>query len=114
MPNLARTERSAGGAKRVEGRGGWSVIFHRFRVQANFNNIRSIRYSRPHIKSVRANEAPPERRNMMSGGRGAGQREEKRGRVRWHEEEEMARRGEAVKKDRGWKRPKGWAEQGAE
>lgn len=44
------------------------AIFHRFRVQANFNNIRSIRYGRPHIKSVRANEAPPERWNMMSGG----------------------------------------------
>lgn len=51
------------------GGGGRPAIFHRFRVQANFNNIRSIRYSRPHIKSVRANEAPPERRNMMSGGR---------------------------------------------
>lgn len=45
-----------------------SAIFHRFRVRANFNNIRSIRYGRSHIKSVRANEAPAERWDMMSGG----------------------------------------------
>lgn len=89
-PSVARTERprteKPGSAKRVEGRGeGRSTIFHRFRVQANFNNIRSIRYSRPHIKSVRANEAPPERRNMMSGGRRV-----KRGGKRTRE---VARRG---------------------
>lgn len=30
-----------------------AAIFHGFRVRANFNNIRSIRYGRPHIKSVR-------------------------------------------------------------
>lgn len=73
-PSVARTERSTGepgSTKGVEGRrGGRPAIFHRFRVRANFNNIRSIRYSQPHIKSVRANEAPPARRNMMSGGRG--------------------------------------------
>jgi len=78
-PSIVRTERSTGkpsGTKGIEGRGrGWSTIFQRFRVQANFNNIRSIRYSRPHIKSVRANEAPPERRNMMSGGAKRGEKE---------------------------------------
>lgn len=47
--------------KGIEGREGEGrAIFHRFRVRANFNNIRSIRYGRPHIKSVRANEAPSE------------------------------------------------------
>lgn len=106
-------------AKRVEGGGGGGgrpAIFHRFRVQANFNNIRSIRYSRPHIKSVRANEAPAERRNMMSGGQRV-KRGEKRTRVRWHD----GRREERpCRRIGGWKRPKGtgeggeWPEEGAE
>lgn len=59
-------------------------------MRANFNNIRSIRYGRPHIKSVRANEAPPERWNMMSGRRRVKREKEgreKRGRVRWHGDE---------------------------
>lgn len=36
-----------------EGKREKAAIFHGFRVRANFNNIRSIRYGRPHIKSVR-------------------------------------------------------------
>ena len=52
----------------------------------------------------------------MSGKR-RGEERRKRVRMRWHdvaEEEVMAKRREAVQKDRGWKRSKRWAEEGAE
>lgn len=110
MPKpFTRTERSTGkpdSVKRVEGREGWLAIFHRFRVQANFNNIRSIRYSRPHIKSVRANEAPPERQNMMSGGWRVKRREKRTREVarrtkRWRREERPCRRIEGGSDRRG-------------
>lgn len=54
-----------------------AAIFHGFRVRANFNNIRSIRYGRPHIKSVRGERGVAGAAGCDESGARGGTREER-------------------------------------